>query len=95
MRALKLHLSPRVYPVAFADFMAHRAAGFMQTCKGQPQLPELVPAATTTFETMSWNSDPEFWKFAGLAEVFCYLRGAKGLKLPEAWKPLIPRSLES
>ena len=60
--------------------------------RGQPPLPDALPDALTTFQSMSWAEDSELWQYVDLCEVFTYLRGGKRLRIPERWASSIPKS---
>ena len=60
--------------------------------KGCPQLPQKLPPAFETLTQFEWY-DSDVWKFAGVTELYAYLRGAAALKIPQDWKPYFPKKL--
>ena len=91
--APRLRGSARIYPVAFAKTFASLYPEMKRSCYGQPKLPEVIPAASETFASMSWGTDQDLWSFANLASVFKYLRGGEALNIPVDWRPLVPKRL--
>ena len=77
----------------FAKTVVELAPLLMATKTGLPELPEALPPAIVTFHGMEWGRNPELWSYGSLQDVFTYLRGSQSLSIPEAWGPLIPRSL--
>ena len=62
-------------------------------CKLQP--PAAYPKAQDTFASMSYGLNSELYQFAALKDVFTYLRGGKGLRVPAEWQHLVPRAFPS
>ena len=44
-------------------------------------------------ELCGLEMDPDDWADAGLPELLKYVYGAKGLIIPEPWKPCFPKSV--
>ena len=76
----------------FACHVADHLEKLKMTGQGQPELPEVLPAATDTFRAMSYNTNSELWSNANLRDCFVYLRGSTRLKVPEKWQTLVPKS---
>ena len=74
----------------FARHLAQSAEKLKEGCRARISTPDVVQPAIETFQEMSYGSAPELWAFAGLADVFCYLRGGKKLELPQEWRSVIP-----
>ena len=78
---------PRVYPSGFGKAILRLLPEVMGTGSGKPNLgpnpdgPQLL--RDTPFTT---------WPEAALKPVLRYLRGNKGLELPERWKCCFPRT---
>ena len=85
-------LNPREYPLAFARKLVSLNADLARSACGQPTLPDPLPDALETFQSMSWGQESELWQFAKLSEVFFYIRGSKRLRIPEKWAPFIPKA---
>ena len=62
------------------------------TCKGQPQLPDPVPSAVSSFEQLEW-ADKSVWRYLRLESVYNYLRRHKRLTIPVEWRGLMPKRL--
>lgn len=60
--------------------------------KGCPQLPPDVPPALQTLTELEWY-ESDVWQFAGLENLYQYLRNAEALKIPQDWKPHFPKKL--
>ncbi|CAE7211820.1 unnamed protein product [Symbiodinium necroappetens] len=73
------------YPLAFARKLVSLNADLARSACGQPTLPDPLPDALETFQSMSWGQESELWQFAKLSEVFFYIRGSKRLRIPEKW----------
>ena len=56
----------------FALHVAKHVRLLKSTCSGQPQLPELLPAATSTFQSMRYGVEAELWSFVKFEDVFVY-----------------------
>ena len=76
----------------FALHVAKHVSLLKSTRSGQPQLPEVLPAATKTFQSMRYGVEAELWSFVKFEDVFVYLRGSKSLEIPNEWKELIPKA---
>ena len=76
----------------FARALAAMCEELKATGRGQPGLPSKVPKALDTFKSMDYGRQPELWQYVNLGPVFTYLRGAKGLQIPEDWAPVIPKA---
>ena len=83
----------REYPLAFGRRVAGIIDKVKATARGQPELPEKVPAATETIQDVEWSTDPDLWCFVDFASAFNYLRQCKHLRIPSEWRGLIPHSL--
>ena len=81
--------------MAFACHLVRLAPALRKTCLGRPELPEHgIPTAMETFKAMRYGDQDELYMFADFAELYLYLRGGKGLRLPsEEWRQLLPRVL--
>ena len=82
----------REYPLRFAQKLVSLDASLKQTCRGQPALPDLLPVAISSLNSMEYGVDSELWQCARLSEVFVYIRGGKHLRVPESWAPHIPKA---
>ena len=82
----------REYPLAFARKLVSMNADLTRSSCGQPVLPDPLPDAVETFQSMSWGQESELWQFAELSKVFLYIRGSKRLRIPEKWAPFIPKA---
>ena len=78
--------------MAFGRHLANKFQDMLEGPRSKVELPENVPPALETFQSMTYGSDPDLWFFSNLKDVFKYLRGGKTLEIPAEWKPLIPRS---
>ena len=76
----------------FARAVADQLESMKATCQGCPELPEEVPPALHTFTAMEWPEE-DVWSFSELPAVYEYIRGRKGLKIPEPWKDYFPKKL--
>ena len=64
----------------------------MKLCRqGCPQLPPQVPSFRETL-TQEWHMS-DVWQFAGLDDLYSYLRKAKALRIPEDLQSLFPKKL--
>ena len=82
--------------MAFARAVADMAEDIKKTCRGMPRGTAANGYTPTALETLElvWASESALWAAADLGQVFSYLRKHKALRIPEAWKALVPRSLE-
>ena len=87
------HLLPRHYPMPFARAVTDQIERMKMSRRGCPELPASVPTALHTITCLEWPESSEFWQFAGLKDLYFYLRGAASLEIPEEWKPYIPKEL--
>lgn len=78
--------------MAFGHRVVDIIKGAKGTAQGQPQLPATVPPALDTIQG-EWHADSELWGFVDFRQVYNYLRRSKGLRIPEEWRSLMPRSL--
>ena len=83
-------MRPREYPVQFGLKIVELYLDMIKDNKGQPTLPDPVPSAEQTFESMSFE---DMWPEADLVSVIRYLRGAKSLGMPDSFRPLVPECL--
>lgn len=59
--------------------------------KGLPKVPDPVPSAVETFQSLEYGVDSEaLWAEADIISVCRYLRGGKHLRIPEEFRPHIP-----
>ena len=80
---------PRIYPMPFAREVLDRVELLKSTCKGKPGTPTHVPPATETFARAGWPQS-DSWTFAGLSELYNYLRACKKLRIPSEWSYVVP-----
>lgn len=66
---------------------------FKEQKKGNPVVPAEIPSARESFLASDKTAGLGLFDHADLKSVFEYLRGGRGLKIPEEWKNVIPRSL--
>ncbi len=57
---------------------------------GMPPLPEFTPNAEDTFSSMEFET---LWKEADMVDVCRWLRGGRNLKIPTAFRDLLPRKM--
>ena len=57
----------------FARKIASMRDAMKASCLGLPKLPDVVPSALQTFQSMSWCEQSELWQYGNLREVFVYL----------------------
>ena len=87
----------REYPMAFARAVADMAEDIKRTSCGLPRGTSangFTPQAVVTFQ-MHWAMDKSLWESAKIGELFSYLRKHKNIRIPEAWKQFVPRTLDS
>ena len=62
---------------------------------GQPSLPGAgTPSAVETLK-MEWAKDEDdLWGVANIPELFTYLRGSTKLRIPDHFRPVIPRTMK-
>ena len=82
-------IEPRIYPVPFARVFADMLEDLKRTSKGQPQLPNQVPSALSSFQELKC-ADTSVWRHVHLAPVFNYLRRNKKLRIPVEWQAFVP-----
>ena len=58
--------------------------------QGQPSLPQDVPSAEATFESMAFE---DMWPEANVIAACHYVRGGTRLGMPDSFRPLVPTSL--
>ena len=60
---------------------------------GRAQLPErkMIPPAMESFKAMAHSRNVSGLQFAGLDEVYRYLRRSKKLVIPFEWRHLVPK----
>ena len=75
----------------FAWSLAKKCEAFKGACEARPKLPEVLPSALETFQSMAHGSDTELWQFVNLKDIFTYLRGGKNLLIPPEWLDEVPR----
>ena len=84
---------PRQYPMPFARAVTDMIEKMKMAAKGCPQLPPHVPTALQNPD-WNWNGMKVMsGNFAGLDDLYQYLRNAAALKIPQDWKPHFPRKL--
>lgn len=80
------------YPMRFAREVLDMVESLKASCKGLPELPADLPPAIVTFSELQWETS-DVWTFVDLPPVYEYLRGNRNLKIPEEWRPFVPKSL--
>ncbi|CAE7484592.1 unnamed protein product [Symbiodinium sp. CCMP2592] len=78
------------YPPQFGLRLVELHDQVLATKRGMPQLPEEVASAMDTFSQMDYD---DLWEDANLVECVRYVRGGTSLRIPEAFRPLLPTSL--
>lgn len=82
----------RIFPVKFARTLVDLYPQLIKTPKGLPADPPTLLPALETFLTIPADKADQ-WPFAGLSEVYAYLRRSKHLRIPAEWVAHIPRSI--
>ena len=84
-------LSPRIYPVPFANAIVRIMDDLKWTRACHlGMMPMDLPTGPTIVGSMP---DTDDFAQANLAECFAYLRGGKSLSLPKHWKDIFPSFL--
>lgn len=81
---------PRNYPRAFGEKLVALWSSLTTEKQGMPALPEDLPPATVTFESMDYGDK---WSEANLVSVCHYLRAGSLLNIPANWRGLMPVKL--
>lgn len=93
---LSYHATPggqlREYPASFGFKLVDMYGELVRSSRGQAPLPTPLPAAMASFKAMPDSGD--CLEFAGLHEVFNYLRRNRHLRIPAHWRDLIPKPMD-
>lgn len=76
----------------FARAVTDMIEKMKKSAKGCPQLPPDLPPALYTLTELEWY-ESDVWQFAGLDNLYKYLRKHSGLKIHQDWKAHFPRKL--
>ena len=82
-----IHL--RKYTKPFGSKIAKELANLVKT-KPKLDFDDGVQDAMAIWESWEWG---DMWTSARMAEVITYLYGCTSLRVPSAWKPLLPESI--
>lgn len=85
----------RTYPIAFGLRVQRLLKTFVKHRSEPTKLPNEPPEGWNVplmFQRMSFKSTN--WSEARLRECCIYLRGSKGLNVPQRWKNVFPTDLE-
>lgn len=80
----------RVYPARFGMRLVDLWAKMITDKHGMPELPDTVPTAAETFQTLDFS---DMWEESNLKSVCHWLRGGKNLAIPPHFRDLLPKRL--
>lgn len=83
-------VSPRNYPPDFGKKLSSMYVDLVNNKLGMPCLPDVLPSAIQTFTQMSFE---DVWQEANVVDVVHWLRGGRGLAIPNEWRPVLPHKL--
>ncbi|CAE7795332.1 unnamed protein product [Symbiodinium sp. CCMP2592] len=78
------------YPPRFGLRLVELHDQVLATKQGAPVLPEDLPTAIDTFTMMTCD---DMWDDAKMIECIRYIRGGTSLRIPEAFRDLLPAAL--
>ena len=85
----------RNYPIQFGLAIAKILPELKASAMGCPRAPDEKIYALDCFASRSTEDEAELCELysnAQLSTVFEYIRGGKGLRVPEPWRPHVPHS---
>ena len=78
----------------FAYYVARMHPELIGTAMGRPGVPEEIPSALETFRGMKFGQHAGLFDYANFAEVYIYLRGGRGLEIPnQEWRDQLPKEM--
>lgn len=80
----------RVYPARFGMRLVDLWAKMITDKHGMPELPDTVPTAAETFQSLDFS---DMWEESNLKSVCHWLRGGKNLTIPLHFRNLLPKKL--
>ena len=87
-----IHCLFRNYPPRFGEKLASLFHRLIAEKKGMPELPDVLPSAEMVFSEMAFD---DVWQDAKLVSVCHWLRGGRGLCIPNSFRQLLPTRLWS
>ena len=84
----------RKYPALFGLAIAKIFEELKASAKGCPATPGTqVPGALTSFLGIPESAEADLYEFARLGAAYEYIRGGKGLRIPEEWRAYLPHTI--